>query len=136
MAVTVLSLWLLFAFADERTAIADFLGDAATDLSNGDARGFLKRFDRDMPGYGKLETEIQALVKLAGVGSSAQVLEFKAVDDRFLLTVDWFIELRPHGQDLTNERRRELLQVTVKRAGKNWKIHSLEPQTIFNAPRL
>lgn len=141
MAAIALSFCLLLAFAappaeDDRAAIADFLGDAATDLSNGNARGFLKRFDREMPGYGTLETEVEALMKVAGVGSAVQVLELKALEDRVLLTVDWFVEFTIRGQPTASERRRELLQVTLKRTGKNWKIVRLEPATIFNAPRL
>lgn len=136
MAAIALSLFLLFAFADDKTGVADFLGDAAAALSSGDARGFLKHFDRDMPGYAKLEHEVTALVKIAGVSSSAQVLELKTSDDTMLLTVDWFLELKPHGQELANERRRELLEVRLKRAGKTWKIQTLEPQTLFAAPRL
>ncbi len=136
MAAIALSLWLLFAFADDKTAVADFLGDAAGDLSSGNARSFLRRFDREMPGYGKLETEVTALLKLAGVTSSAQVLEMKTTDDGVQLLVDWFVELKPHGQDLANERRRDLLQIRLKRVGKRWQIQSLEPQTLFAAPRL
>ncbi len=136
MAATALSLFLLFAFADEKAAVADFLGDVAADLSSGNAPGFMKRFDREMPGYGKLEAEVSALVKLADVSSSAQVLEMKTADDSVLVTVDWFIELKPHGQDLSNERRRELLEVRLKRAGKSWKILTLQPQTLFAAPNL
>ena len=136
MAAIALSFCLLFAFADDKAAIADFLGDAAADLSSGNARGFLKHFDRDMPGYARLETEVTALVKIAGVSSSAQVLEMKASGDTMLLTVDWFLELKPHGQDLANERRRDLLQVRLKRVGKTWKIQTLKPQTLFAAPRL
>ena len=74
MAAIALSLFLLFAFADDKAAVADFLGDAAAALSSGDARGFLKHFDRQMPGFAKLETEVTALMKIAGVSSSAQVL--------------------------------------------------------------
>ena len=136
MAAIALSLWLLFAFADERAAVADFLGDAAGDLSNGNAQGFLRRFDRDMPGYAKLETEVYALLKLVGVSSSAQVLEMKSTEAGVELQVDWFVELKSHGQDMASERRRELLQVKLKRVGKGWKIHLLEPLTIFAAPRL
>lgn len=136
MAATALSLFLLFAFADEKAAVADFLGDVAADLSSGNAPGFMKRFDREMPGYGKLEAEVSALVKIADVSSSAQVLEMKTADDSVLVTVDWFIELKPHGQDLSNERRRELLEVRLKRAGKSWKILTLQPQTLFAAPNL
>ena len=136
MAAIALSYCLLFAFADDKAAVADFLGDAAAALSSGDARGFLKHFDRQMPGFAKLETEVTALMKIAGVSSSAQVLEMKTVDDHILLTVDWFVELKPHGQDLANERRRELLQLRLKRAGKTWKIKTLEPQTLFAAPSL
>lgn len=136
MAATALSLFLLFAFADEKAAVADFLGDVAADLSSGNAPGFMKRFDREMPGYGKLEAEVSALVKIADVSSSAQVLEMKTAGDSVLLTVDWFIELKPHGQDLSNERRRELLEVRLKRAGKSWKILTLQPQALFAAPSL
>lgn len=136
MAAIALSLFLLFAFTDDKAAVADFLGDAAAALSSGDARGFLKHFDRQMPGFAKLETEVTALMKIAGVSSSAQVLEMKTVDDHILLTVDWFVELKPHGQDLANERRRDLLEVRLKRVGKSWKILLLEPQTLFAAPRL
>lgn len=133
MAAIVLSFWLLFA--DDRVAVSDFLADTATDLSNGHAGAFLKHFDKEMPGYGKLEGEVQALVKLVGVGSSAQVLDMKTEGDGFLLTVDWFVELVPLDKTMASERRRELIQVKVKRSGKTWKIYLLEPQTIFNAPR-
>ncbi len=136
MAAIALSFILMFAFADDKAAVADFLGDAAAALSSGDARGFLKHFHRDMPGYAKLETEVTALVKIVGVSSSAQVLEMKTSGEDTLLTVDWFLELKPHGQDLSNERRRELLDIRLKRAGKTWKIQTLEPKTLFAAPRL
>jgi len=136
MAAIALSFCLLFAWADDRTAVADFLGDLAAALSSGDARGFMKRIDPAMPGYPELETEVEALVKLVGVASSVQLLELTARDDGFDLQVDWFLELKPLGQELSRERRRELLKLRLKRVGKSWKIQSLEPQTIFAAPRL
>lgn len=136
MAAIALSLWLALAFADDRAALADYLGDAAAELSNGNARGFLKRFDPQMPGYAQLEAEIYGLVKIAEVASSAQILEFQTTDEGVSLQVDWFVELRPHGQNLANERRRDLLQVRLKRVGKGWKIQSLSPLTIFLAPTL
>ena len=136
MAAIALSFWLLFAFADDRATINDFLGDAAADLSNGNARGFLKRFDPAMPGLGTLEADIQALVKLAAVSSAAQVLELRPGDGAFEVAVDWFIELKPHGQELSTVRRRELVQLQLKRAGKSFRIHRLTPMTLFAAPRL
>lgn len=136
MAVIALSFWMLFAFADDKAVVADFLGDAAADLSSGNARGFIRRFDREMTGYGKLESEVTSLLKIAEVSSSAQVLEQKSADSGWLVTVDWFVELKPHGQQLASERRREVLQVRLKRVGKSWKILTLEPQTLFAAPRL
>ncbi len=136
MAAIALSLCLLFGFADDRTAVADFLGDLAAALSSGNARGFMKRIDPAMPGYTQLETEVEALVKLAGVASSVQLLELTAKDDGFDLQVDWFVELKPHGQELSSERRRDLLKLRLKRVGKGWKILTLEPRTIFAAPRL
>ena len=136
MAAIALSLWLFFAFADDKAAVADFLGDAAASLSSGNAAGFLKRFDPAMPGYAKLETEVRALVKVAEVSSAAQVLETKATGDELVLAVDWYVELKLHSQDLAGERRRELVEVRLKRAGKSWKILSLEPQSLFAAPRL
>ncbi len=96
----------------------------------------MKRIDPAMPGYTQLETEVEALVKLAGVASSVQLLELTAKDDGFDLQVDWFVELKPHGQELSSERRRDLLKLRLKRVGKGWKILTLEPRTIFAAPRL
>lgn len=136
MAAIALSFWMLFSFADDKAVIAEFLGDATGELSNGNQRGFLKRFDREMPGYGELESEVGSLLKVAEVASSAQVLEQKSTGAGWLVTVDWFIELKPHGQQFASERRRELVQVRLAKFGKTWKIRSLEPQSLFRAPRL
>ncbi len=136
MAAIVLSFWLLFAFADDRAAVSDFLGDAAAQLSSDNANGFLKRFDRDMPGYAKLETEVRALLKVAEVSCSAQVLELKASGDQVEAAVDWYLEVKPFTAVTASERRRELVRLKLKRDGKKFLILSLEPQTLFAAPKL
>ncbi|MBY0505991.1 MAG: hypothetical protein K2X03_18890 [Bryobacteraceae bacterium] len=131
-----IALSLLLAFADDRTSVADYLGDAAAQLAANNPRGFLKRFNPEMPGYAQLETEVTALLKVAEVSSAAQVLEMTATDEGVALQVDWFIQLRLHGEDLAGERRRELVQVRLKRVGKGWRIQSLTPLSLFVAPHL
>jgi hypothetical protein len=115
----------------EPSSLLELFASMAQALSAGNPTDFLAPFDRRMPDYRKLETQIFALLNQAEVTSSVELLQDQGDDQRRRVELDWILEIRSDLPAGPSERRRQLLKAVLTRQGKSWKIVSLEPLSFF-----
>jgi hypothetical protein len=119
----------MLAFADPPTDVVDFFRSAATALGDahrdGSARAFLDHFDASMPGYAEFADRIEALAAAGEVGAVIDFVSFKVDGAKMALELDWLLE--PEGE----RPRRAVLNCTLEKRGKRWKITSLAPVEFF-----
>ena len=122
----------LLAFAEVPADVWRVFADAAEALANDDASGFLDQFDRNMPGYSALRTNVEALLNANQVISTVVAISDEGDNHTRSLELDWLLALNEkHNPDVRRETRRSVVKVRVERQGKRWKIVALEPVDSF-----
>jgi hypothetical protein len=121
--------------ADARDEIFDLFTRLATALSAGNAVGFLEPFDREMPEYARLETNILALTAQAELLCSIEVIGEGGDQKGRTIELDWLLQIRSLQESGPVERRRERVRCRAEQRGKRWKITALEPVRFFEPPR-
>jgi hypothetical protein len=117
--------------AEARVELERLCAELATDLANGLASAFLKRFDRAMPGYEELRRDVEALVASADISASIEVRETKIENDRAQLEADWYLQVKLKRDLLKVRQKRELVRLNLRRNGKRWLVESLAPPDFF-----
>jgi len=95
----------------------------ASALSTGDVEGFLKPFDRQMPGLGRLRENVSALMARFDITSSIELIR----SDSGTVELDWYLELRGKEGAGVAERRRQTITATVEKK----RIRSMAPLDFF-----
>jgi len=95
----------------------------ASALSTGDVEGFLKPFDRQMPGLGRLRENVSALMARFDITSSIELIR----SDSATVDLDWYLELRGKEGAGVAERRRQTITATVEKK----RIRSIAPLDFF-----
>jgi murein L,D-transpeptidase YcbB/YkuD len=121
--------------ADDAQQIWDLFTQLAAALSEGNADTFLRAFDRTMPGYEGLRTEIAALLAQSQVKSSIELLSEEGDDQARAVELDWFLEIVGQQDSPTVTRRRERIQCRVVKQRKKWRITALGPISFFAPPK-
>ena len=128
MGVAVLMLTLL-ALEDPPQDVIDFFRSAATALADAhrdrDAGAFLDHFDKSMPGYAELSDRIREMTGDGEVNMAVDFVNQKGDDKKRTLELDWLLQCE--GQ----HPKRAVLQCTMEKNGKKWKITSLAPLDFF-----
>ena len=124
---SVFLLALIPAFAEPLPEVMDLLRNQAEALANREPALFLEGFDRAMPGFAKLQEEIEALAAVE-VASSVEVLRDEGDAQVRSMQLDWLLKI---GRE---QPRRAILKCRVERQGRKWKITSLEPIEFFAGP--
>ena len=122
------------------------LSDLSASLSNSNAAGALSVFDRQMPGYGALERNVQALAEQCDVGSTIEIVSDEIVGHEVVsdapsagihkLDLDWFMQVTSRGGGNQLERRRVRVLVEMKQIKGKWKITALTPASILEPLRI
>ena len=132
MRVPLLLLFSTFALADPAADVLNLFSAAAEALTNDDSAAFLDKFDRNMPGYATLETNIQGLLAAYDVGSTIEVVNDDGDNDKRTVELDWLlIATEKNAVNSAQQTRRRVVKCTVERRGKQWKITALEPVDFF-----
>jgi hypothetical protein len=118
--------------ADERQEFTDWLGRWVAHLSEENSGGFLRAFDRQMPGRGELERNIIALLRGWEVSSSVRIQRFDGQTGEAQL--DWFLQLNPRTPAGATERRRETVRLKFVKQKKGWRIVDLDPLSFLRLP--
>ena len=126
---------LLCASTASADASADALkpiSDAAAALVNDDSEGFFDQFDRNMPGYAELRTEVEGLLGTSNVGATVDVITDDGDEKKRTLALDWVLVLSEKSTSTgAKETRRGVVKCRVERRAKGWKITALEPAAFF-----
>jgi hypothetical protein len=130
MAVTVLSLLALALASTPRDTIAEMAGS----LAESEPVAFFGAFSRDFPRREELFRNVRALEREFEIASTVDVIESTEENGEASLDLDWSVELRPRAGTGQLVRRRERIEVKMRREGRSWRVISLQPLSFF-APR-
>lgn len=122
-------------YADEAQQVWDLFSGLATALSQGDAVGFMSAFDRSLPGYQALQTDILAMFAQYQVSSSIDLVSDKGDGQMRTVEVDWFLQIVEQQDTQSVTRRRELVRCQLVKRKKNWRILSVAPIGLFAPPQ-
>ena len=124
--------------AEEEETPFTRLAKLATYLSQNSVPEALACFDPKMKDYALIEANIGALGAQTDVLCAIDVIEEKAVvqekgeGDQRKLDTDWYVELRSQADGGPVERRRERVQIEMKKSSNAWKIVALAPVSILD----
>ena len=136
MGVAVLLLTVL-AFDDPPKDVIDFFRSVAATLADADrdagnmklrprrATEFLEHFDKAMPGYAEFADQIENMVGAGEVSTNIDFINTDGNDRKRTLDLDWLLQCE--GQ----RPRRAVIQCTIEKRGKKWKITSIAPIEFF-----
>jgi hypothetical protein len=120
------------AFAEVPPEVWKTIADAAEGLGNDDSTAFFNQFDRNMPAYAALRTNVEALLNGNQVISTLVTITDDGDDRKRSLELDWLMALNDKNDpDVRKETRRGIVKVRVELQGKRWKIVALEPVDFF-----
>jgi len=119
--------------AADRTPFAS-IASLATALSQNDPDEALSYFDSQMKDIDAIEANIEALTAQSDISCAVDIVMDEETNGVHKLDLDWFMELKPQGDnnDPQVERRRVRVQVEMKLIKNRWKITSLSPLSIFD----
>jgi hypothetical protein len=123
------------ADAAARQAIDVFTAMASA-LSEGDAAGFMRLFDRQMPGVNALAANVEALLAQAEVQSSISFLSDEGDEARRSVEVEWAMQIREKREAGRVVRRRQTVKCRLERQGRRWVVAAFEPAAFFAPPRM
>jgi hypothetical protein len=122
---------------DTHDEIVDVIGNMANALSTVNAPKFMDAFDKTMPEYETLKSNVPALMNQSEITSSIEIIKEDGDDNKRVLDLDWYLEIRSLLPDGPIERRREIIHCElVRKDKKHWKIVSLKPMNFFAPAKL
>ncbi len=128
------SLFLLFscAAADEHQNIVDMLGNMTASLSEDNVDGFMRGFDKHMPGYGDLKRQITGLTLDYEISSAVEPISDEVSGSKHSMDLDWYMELTSRVATGPAIRRRKVIHCELELQDKHWRIVSLKPLSFFS----
>jgi hypothetical protein len=122
---------------DTHDEIVDVIGNMANALSTVNAPKFMDAFDKTMPEYETLKSNVPPLMNQSEITSSIEIIKEDGDDTKRVLDLDWYLEIRSLLPDGPIERRREIIHCElVRKDKKHWKIVSLKPMNFFAPAKL
>lgn len=118
-------------FADAESEINNLFGSLTDALAEVNAAGFMAAFDKNMPGYEQLKTDVEAIVNEGEVSSSVEPIKNEGTDTKRAVDLDWYLQIRSLEQDGPIVRRREVIHCELVKEKNRWKIVSLQPIEFF-----
>jgi hypothetical protein len=122
----------MVATADPAADLLKVFRDAAEALTNDDASAFLDSFDRNMPEYATLRSNVEGMLAAYEVGSTIEMVSDEGDDHTRNVELDWLLlATRKDAINSAQETRRQVVKCRLERRGKRWKITRLEPVDLF-----
>jgi hypothetical protein len=120
------------ALADSSADVLNVFSAAAEALTNDDSAAFLDHFDRSMPDYAALRTNIEGLLAAYEVGSTIEVVTDEGDDEKRTVALDWLlVTSEKNAVNGDQQTRRRIVKCTLERRGKQWRITALDPINFF-----
>jgi len=120
-----------WAMAADQTPF-NSIAKLATALSENDPDGALQFFDSHMKNYADIEQRIEALTSQADISCAIDVVTDNESGDVHKLDLDWFMQLTDQTDSSQLERRRQRVQVEMRRFKNTWKITEFSPITVLD----
>ena len=124
------------AYADPHDDVIEVFTSMANALTTVNPAQFMNPIDPDMAGYDQLKTNVEALVKQADISSSIEPLQDSGDASKWVIDLDWLLEVRSLVQDGPVVRRRQIVRCELERKKGHWKIVSMQPLEFFAPPPL
>jgi hypothetical protein len=128
----------VLAFEDPPRDVIDFFRSVAATLADADreaseakigrprhASEFLDHFDKAMPGYAEFSNQIEDMVGAGEVSTNIDFINTGGDARKMTLDLDWVLACE--GQ----RPKRAVIQCTIEKRGKKWKITSIAPVDFF-----
>ena len=130
-----IALFLLLLSADPpEIAARETVAVLAGALAEENAEKFLSRLSPEL--RRTMDRDIRALLLQNEITSSISPNSNDGDDNKRVLELDWYIEIRSKSGELALERRRQTIRCTVeKNAKKKWLVTAIEPLTLFAPTR-
>jgi len=138
MGVALLLMAGMLSFDDPPQGVIDFFRSLASALADADrdvntkergrprhATEFLDHFDKAMPGYPEFSGQIEDMVGAGEVAVSIDFVNQRGDDKKRTLDLDWLLECQGQAP------KRAVIQCTIEKRGKKWKITSIAPIDFF-----
>ena len=126
------SLFAVTLLAEPPADVLEFFRVTADALANDDAGAFMDQFDRNIPEYAILRTEIDGLMAAYDVGSTIEVVKDEGDAQQRSLELDWLLVTTAKAANHSEgTSRRRIVKCRIERRGKQWKITALEPVDLF-----
>ena len=116
--------------------VLEVVSSMANGLTTVNISLFMAAFDKEMPGYDTLQSDVTALTNHAEVTSSIEPIEDKGDESNYAVDLDWYLQVRsllPDGPIVT---RRQLIHCEFRKEKKHWKIVSIKPLDFFAPAKL
>jgi hypothetical protein len=118
--------------ADPTADVLNVFSAAAEALTNDDSSAFLDNFDRDMPQYAALRSNIEGLLAGHEVGSTIEVVTDEGDDEKRIVSLDWLlVTSEKNAVNGDQQTRRRIVKCSLERRGKQWRITALDPIDFF-----
>lgn len=133
IAAAVVAILLPALHADTHSDIMHVFGNMATALSGASADQFMESFDRNMPDYDRIKTEVTQLIAQGEISSTAQPVRDEGDNKHRSVDLDWSLEIKnpDPSQPSPLLRRRDVVHCRLERLNKHWRIVALDPLSFF-----
>jgi hypothetical protein len=122
--------------ADTHADVTELFASMVAALTDTDVPGFMNAFDKDMPGYDNLKSEVTGLTTQNEISSSVEPIKDEGDESKRAVDLDWYLQVRSLLPDGPITNRREVIHCELRKEGKHWKIVSLQPIEFFAPAKL
>lgn len=117
--------------ADPRSDIAGVFGSMAAALADDNIAGFMSPFDKDMPEYDRLRSDVAALIGQAELTCDIEPVNDEGDDAKRSVDLDWTMQIRSREMAGPLVQRRQTIHVQLVKTKKRWRITSISPLDFF-----
>jgi hypothetical protein len=121
--------------ADSSLDVHTLFEKAAAAMADRKAAAFAEAFDPAMPGFGRLRSQVEALLNTNDAESTIEWRKNEGDDQTRAVDLNWQLEITGrNGAAAVTHRRAEVACKLAKKSGK-WRIVSFTPQDFFAPPQ-
>ena len=117
--------------ADTHADIVDLFASMTAALSEDNTPGFMRAFDKKLPGYDELNRQIKSMVLASEVASSIEILKDEGDAHKRDVDLDWYLELKGREPNAPTVRKRQIVHCQLALQNKRWRIVALDPVSFF-----
>ena len=121
--------------ADDSSTL-DLLTKLAARLSDGNSTGAIDPFSKNIPGYGDVVRNLDALASQYEIICTIEIREEFGDEAHRKTETEWFLQLKSKQQDGPTARRNSVVRIETQRASGKWRITSMEPRTLLDPPQV